>query len=364
MDFEHYHKILPLYCTVCDMIQQHPDGITDYELKSLLQTKEFSFDDEDFFGVISMLLISDGCIQRDDYWNRGAVYSYIKNPHLHDSGYSRHYYSFTVDDNVSDKCFVVLADTHVGHPEFEDFRMLDGIYSFAIGDGADKCFHMGDLFTGKMGDCFSKEEMLDQINSFISSYPKPYPWEMRTYVNVGNHDEYLHGFFHPDVKKEEQPYLYDLRGLNTYHPDFFVIPRERFRTKFSNIDMHFGHRLYVSGIRPEVKLFALQDMNEEERWLDERYDVLWSGHLHNGFIYTTDVPWGDRKQILFLGVPSTSKYNLGGVVAYLAHLHYENQCVSTMDVDFLKCDNNYHITKEEGVHWDFSGNNKVIKKLL
>ena len=128
--------------------------------------------------------------------------------------------------------------------------------------------------------------------------------------------------------------------------------------------MYFGHRLYVSGIRPDVKLFALQDMNEEERWLDERYDVLWSGHLHNGFIYTTDAPLSEGRQILFLGVPSTSKYNLGGVVAYLAHLHYEGECVSTMDVDFLRCDNNYHITKEEGIHWDFSGNNKIIKKLL
>ena len=364
MDFEHYHEILPLYCTVCDTIQQHPDGITDYELKSLLQAKGFSFDDKDFFGVISDLLIRDGCIQRDDYWNRGAVYSYIENTHLHDSSYSRHHYSFTVDDNVSDKHFIVLTDTHVGHPDFEDFRMLDGIYSFAIGDGADKCFHMGDLFTGKRGKNFSEEEMLAQLNSFISSYPMPYPWEMRTYADVGNHDEYIHGFFHPDVKREAQPYIYDLRGLNTYHPDFFVIPRERFQTKFSNVDMHFGHRLYVSGIRPEVKLFALQDMNEEERWLDERYDVLWSGHLHNGFIYTTDAPWSEGKQILFLGVPSTSKYNLGGVVAYLAHLHYEGESVSTMDVDFLRCDNNYHITKEEGIHWNFSGNNKIIKKLL
>ena len=357
-------NILSLSSEVCDIIRNSSGGITDYELKSLLQAKGFSFDDEDFFGVISDLLIRDGCIQRDDYWNRGAVYSYIENTHLHDSSYSRHHYSFTVDDNVSDKHFIVLADTHVGHSDFEDFRMLDGIYSFAIGDGADKCFHMGDLFTGKRGKNFSEEEMLAQLNSFISSYPMPYPWEMRTYADVGNHDEYIHGFFHPDVKREAQPYIYDLRGLNTYHPDFFVIPRERFQTKFSNIDMHFGHRLYVSGIRPEIKLFALQDMNEEERWLDERYDVLWSGHLHNGFIYTTDAPLSEGRQILFLGVPSTSKYNLGGVVAYLAHLHYEGECVSTMDVDFLRCDNNYHITKEEGIHWNFSGNNKIIRKLL
>ena len=35
-----------------------------------------------------------------------------------------------------------------------------------------------------------------------------------------------------------------------------------------------------------------------------------------------------------------------------------------MDVDFLRCDNNYHITKEEGIHWDFFGNNKVYQKVL
>ena len=343
---------------------EQSNGLTILELKSLLHAKRFSFDDEDLFSIISNLLIQDGCIQRDDYWDRGAVYSYIKNLHLHNSSYSKHHYSFTVDDNVSDKSFVVIADTHVGHPEFEDFQMLDCIYDFAITEGVNKCFHMGDLFAGKIGKNFSKEEMVSQLNSFISSYPMPYPWEMCTYTNIGNHDEYIHGFFHPNIKDKQQPYIYDLRDLNTYHPDFFVIPRERFRTNFSNIDMHFGHRLYVSGIRPDVKLFALQDMNEEERWLDEKYDVLWSGHLHNGFIYTTDVPWSYNKQLIFLGVPSTSKYNLGKIVAYLAHLHYKDGLVSTMDIDFLRCDNNYHITKEEGVHWNFEGNNKTFQKIL
>ena len=364
MNYNNYQETLYLYDTISNTIQNFPNGITDYDLKSLLQAKGFSFDDEDFFGIISKLLIYDGCIQRDDYWNRGAVYSYIKNPHLHDSSYSRHHYSFTVDDNISDKHFVVIADTHIGNPNFEDFRMLDNIYDFAIADGVDKCFHMGDLFDGKIGKNFSEEEMLSQLNSFISFYPMPYPWEMCTYADIGNHDEYIHGFFHPDVKKEEQPYLYDLRELNTYHPDFFVIPRERFQIKFSNISMHFGHRLYVSGICPEVKLYELQDMSEEMRWLDKKYDVLWSGHLHNGFIYTANVSWANNKQIIFLGVPSTSKCNLGNIVAYLTHLHYKDGLVSTMDVDFLRCNNNYHITKEEGVHWDFKGSNKTFQKIL
>ena len=33
--------------------------------------------------------------------------------------------------------------------------------------------------------------------------------------------------------------------------------------------------------------------------------------------------------------PSTSKYNLNGVVAYLADVHYENEEVTSMDVSFF-----------------------------
>lgn len=363
MTYEHYQNLRNLYGIIYNALKQS-NGLTILQLKSLLKTKKFSFEDEDLFDVISELLIQNGCIQRDDYWNKGAVYSYIKDVRLHNSSYSRHYYSFTVDDNMNDKYFMVISDTHIGEPNFEDFHMLDSIYDFAISNEVDKCFHLGDLFMGKKGNTFSLEEMLLQLNSFISSYPMPYPWEMRTYAIIGNHDEYIHGFFHPDIKKEYQPYIYDLRALNTYHPDFFVIPRDCFKTKFSNVSMHFGHRLYVSGMCPEVKLHEIQEMSEEKRWLDIIYDVLWSGHLHNGFIYTTDVPWAYRKPVIFLGVPSTSKYNLGKIVAYLVHLHYEGGVVSTMDVDFLRCNNNYHITKEEGVHWNFKGGNKTLQKTL
>ena len=172
MDFEYYYKRLPLYCTVCDIIQQHPDGITDLELKSLLEAKGILLDDKDFFGVISELLTYEGSIQRDDYWNQGAVYSYIDSSRLRNSSYSRHHYSFTVDDCVSDKIFMHMADTHIGNPEFEDFRMLDSLYDFVIGEGATVCFLLGDQFHGPKdkNQIFSKEEMLEQLNSFISFY--------------------------------------------------------------------------------------------------------------------------------------------------------------------------------------------------
>ena len=68
--------------------------------------------------------------------------------------------------------------------------------------------------------------------------------------------------------------IFDLRYLNAYHPSFNIIPRPSWKTDFSNVSMHFGHRLYVSGIRREVKLFGLCDMEQESRWLDEVYDVL------------------------------------------------------------------------------------------
>lgn len=156
--------------------------------------------------------------------------------------------------------------------------------------------------------------------------------------------------------------IFDLRYLNAYHPSFYIIPRPSWKTDFSNVSMHFGHRLYVCGIRREVNLFGLCDMEQESRWLDEVYDVLWSGHLHNAFVYATD--FLDSKQQFFLGVPSTSKYNLNSVVAYLADVHYENEKATSMDVFFLHSDSNYRIMSEEGVHWRFHEKNKIMQKML
>lgn len=358
MDLEQYK----LCRTVRDAIIESK-GITDLELKSLLRANGYSFDDKDFFSAISNLLIEEGSIQRDDYWNQGAVYSYIDSPRLRNSSYSRHHYSFTVDDNVSDKHSLHISDLHIGNSELEDFRMLDRVYDFAIGDGANKCFLTGDMFQGKTNNSLSIEEILMQLNSFVSSYPNPSFHEMATIANIGNHDEAIHGYFQLE-KNCMQPYTFDLRGLNAYLPSFYVIPREAFRVDFSNVFMHFSHRLYVSWFRPKVRMFGLDDLDCERRWLNDNYDVLWSGHLHKGFVYTTDVPLVPGKEIIYLGIPSTSKYNLGRVVAYLSHLHYDQGSVRFLDVDFLRCDSNYHITKEEGVHWDFSGNNKVYQKIL
>ena len=361
MDLEHSKNIYSLYCNTRDILQNSSVGITDYELKSLLQMRGDSFADEDFFDVISKLLIEDGIIQRDDYWDRGVVYSYIRDSYLHNSSYSRHHYSFTVDDNSSDKKFLVISDTHIGNPDLVDFHLLSSLYDYAIGNGASKCFHLGDIFTRTNNQAISVEEIFNRINDFFHYYPNPTSQEMMTYANIGNHDETLHGFFQLTSK---HPYysIFDLRYLNAFRFSFNAIPRLSWQTSFSNVSMHFGHRFYVSGIRQEVKLDTLHDMDKESKWLDYGFDVLWSGHLHDAFVYTT--PGEDSKQQLFLGVPSASKYNLSGVVAYLANVHYERGNATSMDVEFLHSDNNYHISSEEGIHWSFQEKNKVMQKLL
>ena len=362
MDLEQCRNRLKLCRIVRDVIIESK-SITDLELKSLLEAKGILVDDEDFFGVISDLLTCEGSIQRDDYWSCGAVYSYIDSSSLRDSPYSKHHYSFTVDDNVFDKHSLHISDLHIGNSELEDFRLLDSVYDFAIGNGANKCFLTGDILQGKTNGNLSKEEMLAQLNSFISSYPNPSFYEMATYASIGNHDETIHGYF--QLRRNlVQEAIYDLRGLNTYLPSFYVIPRESFRIDFSNVPMHFSHRLYISWLRPNVRIVGLDELDCERRWLNDYYDVLWSGHLHRGFIYTTDVPLVSGKQIIYLGVPSTSKYNLGRVVAYISHLHYNQGVVRSMDVDLLRCDSNYHIIKEEEIHWDFSRNNKTYQKIL
>lgn len=310
--------------------------------------------------ALSYLLFEIGCVCRDDYWSKAPIYQYIDEPSLHDSGYSKHYYSFSVDDDSLDKCFLLISDTHIGNPQLEDFHLLDRIYDYSIGKGATKCFHLGDLFAGGM----SEEQLLSQIESFISFYPNPDEKEMTTYGLIGNHDESVHGFFNPLQGIKSKRFL-DLRGLNAFIPSFYILPRPKWNAEFSDTSFHFSHRLYISWIRPMVRMLELEDFKEEQKWFSDQYDVLISGHLHHGLIYTTDIPLVPGKEQIFLGVPSTSQFNLGESVGYLVSLHYEKPgVVQKMNVSFLHSDFDHHIFEDGEVVWSFKEKNKCYQKIL
>lgn len=228
--------------------------------------------------------------------------------------------------------------------------------------GAKKCFHLGDLFTGRKPDeNFGIEEKYKQIMKFIDNYPRPLPTEMMTYGLLGNNDlEIDNMFWHNGYSN----LYYDLRELIFFNPSFYMFPRERWATDFLDKSFHFGHKFHHSMLMHDLKITCEEDLINQRKWLDSTYDVHISGHLHNGLIYGAAPSEYVDKYQLFLGVPSASRLNINRAVGYLVTLNYKNETeINGMDVKILTCDNNYKISELDVLVWDFNGNNNIDKKI-
>ncbi len=324
--------------------------LTLSQIKGILK----DYDEETIMEVLQELLIH-GVIVKNDYWSSEPKYCYVA-PYRQDSSYTKSYYSFTVDD-YHNKKFLLIADTHIGDSEMENMKLLHKVYEKGIELGATKCFHLGDLFAGKCGE-YSDEEIERQLETFIEYYPKFSKEEMMTYSLVGNHDEWIRGSIQ-HLCKYCQAYQYDFHCLSKYIPSFYVFQRDKWQTSFQDIEVLFSHKLYVSTILREKKLKSLDDMNVEDWMKKSNYQILISGHLHCGFLYSEE-----NMNHLFLGVPSTSNRNIGGVVAYVVSMNYESELPSKMEITALNSDNDCHILKGETFEWNFRGENTGYQKVM
>lgn len=324
--------------------------LTLSEIKSILK-----IDDDKILIESLYLLFIRGKIVKDDFWNLEPKYFYVE-PYRQDSSYTKAYYSFTVDD-CRNKKFLLIADTHIGDNEMENFKLLRRVYEKGIELNATKCFHLGDIFAGKCTD-YSDEEMERQLERFIQNYPNFGKEEMMTYSLIGNNDEWIHGSIQ-HLCKYYQAYQYDFHCLSKYVPSFYVFQRGKWQTAFQDIEVSFSHRFYMSPIVPDKKLKSLKDMEVEDWMKKSIYRILISGHLHCGFIYSEE-----NKNRLFLGVPSTSNQNMGGAVAYVVSVNYESELPSNMEITVLNSDKNCYIEEGETFERNFRKENTGYQKIM
>lgn len=349
-----YEKKWQIYTKISELFNlQNP--VTFSEIKQYLNYQKIDYLDNELSYIINFLFIKKGIIVRNDYWDKEADFFKL-DEYRQDSNFSKHYYSFKVD-NYNTKKFLLISDTHIGNSDIEDFLLINNIYEYAIANGATKCFHLGDLFAGDFKrNNFELEAKKIQINSFITNYPHPFPNEILTYGLLGNHDQQI-------IKNSEYNTAFDLRNLNFFNPSFYLFPRERWTTTFLDKNFHFGHRFHHSQLIRDLKITCVNDLIKQERWLEPTYDVNISGHLHKGLIYGPSIKkYGDQEKI-YLGVPSTSKININGIVGYLVTLNYKDEKeITSMDIDILSCDSNYRIAIKDIINWNFKEHNTHYKK--
>ena len=338
------------------------NDLTLTKIRNYLTNKKISYTEGELKYALAHLYIIDGCLVRNDFWNKETVYTYLSEPRYHASSRSKNYYSFIVDDNKTKK-FLVITDTHIGNEQIEDFKLLDKVYDYGIYKGVKKCFHLGDLFTGDITDVpLTKKEKLKQIKRFIKYYPNPSPKEMMTYCLYGNNDLEIDSMYWHDGYS---PIFYDLRELNFFNPSFNIIPREECEIKFLNKSFAFSHHYRQNLGYPKLKITTEMDVLNKTNEFKHYHDVYFSGHLHDGFIYKSKPAKIDDTDQLFLATPATGKINLNKPVAYLITLNYNDKGddILSMDISILNCNSNYKITESNYLTWYFNGNNDVNKKI-
>lgn len=206
-----WEKRQQLYFRLFHLFEKYEE-LSIEQIRSLLGKDNISFTEEGLFDVFYDIYCKSGCLIRNDYWSGESTYKFLDR-YFWDSSYSKHYYDFKVDDN-EDKEFILISDTHIGNSKLESFSLIEGVYDYAVKRKVPKVFHLGDIFSGNLGNGFNKEEMMRQLNLFLEKYPDTSNDGVMTIACLGNHDEWIHGFFNK-MKYAHNPLeaLYDLRGL-------------------------------------------------------------------------------------------------------------------------------------------------------
>lgn len=333
------------------------------EIRSLLTEKNESFSEEDLLGVLYDIYCKRGMLVRTDYWEKDSTFKMVDS-YYYDSAYSKHFYRF-IDNGTKDKEFILISDTHIGNPDLENYHLLDNIYAYAAANNIQRVFHLGDIFAGKYANSFSANELDQQISLFKEMYPNTYSDGILTFANLGNHDEWINGFLNLNKTiKNPLNKIFDLRRLGEINESFNLIPRDRFYIKFSNKKFHFSHRLFYSVIIPDMYLSSISDIERQDGvFSDDDYDVLFSGHLHQGMIYTTDQ---NRLGVdkIYLGVPSLSQLNINKIIAYKISLNYKEDELDNMEVTLLRDSEMKKVVEDETIEWNFKYKNKCYRKIF
>ena len=133
---ELYHKVYQLLeCNHCLNVE---------EIIYLLRKSGYNCQENEVIKILYFLISRQQRIIRNDYWDKLPKYQILK-PELFESHFQNTY--FSLEDNHSDKIFLLISDIHIGSDIF-NAKLLENLYDYAISNGATKTFLLGDLFEG------------------------------------------------------------------------------------------------------------------------------------------------------------------------------------------------------------------------
>lgn len=391
---EFYSELYNILSKHSDNPQKHPNefllpqdtlkfdtGLSVTDIQKIASQQGYDYSIEEITLLLYNLLVKEQKVVRKDYWDKEPIYELI-DTYLWKSRLQRNYHDLR--DNAPNKVKVIafMSDTHIGLDGIYNPKLINNFYDYIIGQGATRCFHLGDLFEGlrKLPKQEIESEFYRQIDLFLKDYPRPTLEELITYLAGGNHDESMGLFMgncpldyidpildsngRVDTMAEYVKEDYNhLRYITALNPSIMNIPQSRggisgWSTTANGRNFHFDHRLFLSYMQPDCRISNVKDIQDKMKFKDYHYDVLVSGHLHKGIIFSTTNEINDTDK-LYLGVPSTSNINLNGVVGYLVYL---DEAGENLEISILGSDESDNIIELERIPWSFTEKNKQYCK--
>lgn len=366
--YDELTSILEKHSGKCDIdndvfqsdILQSDSGINIKSLQQELKNRGYVYSEEEINLILYNLIANQQRVIRKDYWSKEPIYEFLDR-YYWESSLQRNFYCLRDDCPTKKKIFAFMSDTHIGLNDVYNPKLIDNFYDYIISQGATRCFHLGDLFEGlrNVSDDQKDQEFYRQLELFMKEYPNPS--EILTYLTNGNHDN-------PLIKEYfmNNNFLtnHDGRYITALKSGVFVIPENKggisgWQTTTNNRDFHFNHRLFLSFMQENCHIQNVDDINGKMLFEDYHYDVLVSGHLHKGFIYSTTNT--HHKDKLYLGIPSTSSLNLNSAVGYLVYMDEDG---NNMEISVLGSDESSNIREIERIPWSFTEKNKQYKLQL
>ncbi len=346
------------------------NGITLQELEEIL--KQSNYSKEDINLILNQLISKEQKVIRKDFWDKEPRYEFTDS-YLWQSRLQRNFHRFIDDCPNKKKVFAFISDTHIGLDDVFNPKLIDNLYDYIIGKGATRCFHLGDLFHGinHLPIDEKEKEAYRQLELFYKYFPNPQ--DLITYLTGGNHDDpiglLIGGCPLDKIAPQKEPFgieymkedLNALRYISALNPSVQCIPQSKFgidgwTLNVNNHDFHLNHRLFLNYLQSKVKISSVDDIDEKMLFKDYHYDVLVSGHLHKGLIYSSETDGRDK---LYLGIPSTTNINLNNAVGYLV---YMDESGENMEISILCSDEFANITETERMPWSFKAKNKQYCK--
>lgn len=345
------------------------NGVTLEELVEILKDSNYSKDDINL--IINHLISNEQTVIRKDFFEKDPRYELIDS-YFWKSSLQRHFYRFIDDSPNEKKVMAFISDTHIGLDKIYNEKLLSNFYNYIIKKGAKRCFHLGDLFHGinhiQLNE--KEKEAYRQLEIFRKEFPNPN--ELITYLIGGNHDDsiglFIGGCKLSDIEPKEEygiEYIKEelnyLRYISALNPSVQCIPQNKFfidgcELTANNHKFHLNHRLFLNELQNRIKISSVEDIDDKMLFKDYHYDVLVSGHLHKGLIYSSTANDQDK---LYLGVPSTTNINLNSVVGYLVYIDENGE---NMEISCLISDEQGNIKEIERIPWHFKEKNKEYCK--